>query len=194
MKKHILTTVIIFTAVLSLSYQVYADGFGIIMDVSDNVAVKRGGKSLPADIGSDIFSSDTVNLKQGEFIVIVSYKDCREWEISGPADINVTDEGPAVKGRNLTTLRRLPTCYSMEEFSGADSDVVGGLVFRRSDPMASLREEFDSGKATNSTLITLVMHALYNGDSEQARVYFDALKKRVPGSVLIKRLSKNFKE
>jgi hypothetical protein len=108
--------------------------------------------------------------------------------------VNITAKGPVSKSVNLSSQRQLPVCYSLDEFVTSDSDVIGGFVLRGipKDPLASLREEFEQGKASNSTLVTLIIHDLKNGSIEKARLYYDTLQQRVPESKIVKVLSEKF--
>lgn len=54
----------------------------------------------------------------------------------------------------------------------------------------SLRKEFEDGKASNSTLITLILHDLEKGDKERAKTYLTELEKKMsPESEILKSLS-----
>jgi len=58
--------------------------------------------------------------------------------------------------------------------------------------VAGLRREFDEGTATNSTLMTLIMHDIRNGATDRARPCFEALRKRAPDSPFVRRMSVHF--
>jgi hypothetical protein len=192
--------VFLFLGLLVLCFSAYlfaAQDFGIMMDVSGEVSVKRDGQNMPADLGLNIFSGDTIVLGKNAGAVIVSYEDCQEWVIKGPDNVRIKiNEGLISDSHKLAPSRQLPVCYGHEEFKEGVPDVTGGLVLRGQpkDLLASLREEYRNGNASNSTLMTLIMHDLKNGKKEQAKQYFNVLKKRAPESGFIKEISKMFEE
>lgn len=170
----------------------YALEFGIVMDVSGTVFIQRGRETVPPDLGLNVSSGDTITLGEGSSIVIVSYSDCSEWVLKGPDRITI--RGELIAGKRPT--RQLPVCYSPEEFKEGDAHVIGGFVLRGQpgDPLASLRDEFERGEASNSTLMTLIMSDLSSGEAERARPYFEALRSRMPGSEFVKTIAKKFEE
>jgi hypothetical protein len=184
--------------ILCFSLRSYAaQDFGIMMDVSGKVAIHRDGNPINADFGMNIFSGDIIELNKGSDAVIVSYADCQEWTLKGPDKVMIkTDEGPESGSGMVAPSRQLPVCYGPEEFKEDGSDVIGGLVLRGQpkDPLAALREEFKGGTASNSTLMTLIMHDLKNGKIERARPYFDTLKVRAPESEFINNIARRFKK
>ena len=173
---------------------VIADDFGIVMDVNGKINVQRGEQKLPVEIGLNIIYGDTIKLDKTNNIVIVAYDDCMEWDLTGPHSIIIKSDGIALKTGEASPKRQLPVCYSLEEFEGEKEDVMGGFVLRGSpkDPLASLREEFKHGKASNSTLITLIVHDLRNWKIEQARPYYEELHRRMPDSVFVNNFTKKF--
>jgi hypothetical protein len=170
------------------------EDFGIVMDLSGKVTIKHGVNAKAADLGSNIVIGDMIILNKNANAVIVSYEDCREWRLSGAKRFLIKAGTILVNGKSLPYSRRLPVCYSMEEIRRAGSEPVGGFVLRGpNDPLAELREEFNSGKASNSTVMILLMHELNRGEIEKAKPYYEFLKKRLPDSEFITNIATLFK-
>ncbi len=186
--------VLLFGAWEAIAY----DDFGIVMDVKGQVSVERNDKSAPAEVGNNLHIKDTLIVNKGASMTAVSYDDCCEWVVRGPARVKIdsdeTFEIQSAKCDWLKKVRELPVCYSHEEFNKGELSVIGGVILRKSDvdPAALLRKEFKMGKASNAALITLIMHDLLNGQIEKARPYYNALKKRNPGTVFLQGLEKKF--
>jgi hypothetical protein len=167
------------------------DDYGMIMDLSGSISIERSGKTLAADLGQTIMVEDRIKVTKGAKATIVSYMDCTEWIAEGPGTVQITWENPqAQNGAQLQQGRELPVCYSQEELNIADSGTIGGLVLRgaASDPVKNLRDEFQRGRASNSSLVTLIMHDMANGHRDQAKIYLDTLRKREPGSAFVKQM------
>lgn len=190
-------SLILFIACLVLgTVNCYAEtaDFGIVMDLSGKVTIKRGANTIPADLGVNIVKGDMIILNKKAKAVIVSYNECQEWNLSEAKRFLVKGETILVNGKPLPYSRRLPVCYSMEEIKRAGSEPVGGFVLRGpNDPLAELREEFNSGKASNSTVMILLMHELNRGEVEKARPYYEFLKNRLPDSEFITNIAPLFK-
>jgi hypothetical protein len=168
--------------------------FGIVMDFSGKVTIKRGANIIPADLGVTIVTGDVIILYEKARTVIVSYGECLEWRLAGPKRILVKGGTILADGKPLPYSRRLPVCYSTEEIKKAGSEPVGGFVLRGpKDPLAELRAEFNSGKASNSTVMILLMHELNRGELEKARPYYEFLKNHLPESEFITNLAPGFK-
>jgi hypothetical protein len=190
-------SLILFIACLVLgSVNCYAEteDFGIVMDLSGKVTIKHGVNTKPADLGINIVTGDMIILDKKAKAVIVSYVDCQEWSLSGAKRFLIKAGTILVNGKSLPYSRRLPVCYSMEEIRRAGSEPVGGFVLRgQNDPLAELREEFNSGKASNSTVMILLMHELNRGEVEKAKPYYEFLKKCLPDSEFITNIATLFK-
>jgi hypothetical protein len=170
------------------------EDFGIVMDLSGKVTIKHGVNTKPADLGSNIVTGDMIIIDKKAKAVIVSYGDCLEWSLSEAKRFIVKGGTILVNGKPLPYSRRLPVCYSMDEIKKAGSEPVGGFVLRGpNDPLAELREEFNSGKASNSTIMILLMHELNRGEVEKARPYYEFLKKHLPDSEFITNIATLFK-
>jgi len=184
------------TIILSLFFfcmlvQADTGDFGIIMDVSGEITINRWENKIAAELGSTIISKDIITLAKGSTFVIVSYDDCQEWILTGPDNITIRAGKIKSEWGSISSERQLPICYSMEDIKDDSSDIIGGFVLRGApkDPLVPLREEFNSGKASNSTIITLIMHDLHNGHMEQTEQYFNVLRSRAPESEFVKALS-----
>jgi hypothetical protein len=167
--------------------------FGIVMDVSKNVSIERSRITISAEFGLNVVLKDVITLDSNEYIIIVSYTDCKEWVLKGPDCLEVRGDGVLIsETRDICPSRQLPLCYRPEKFSVGTADLIGGTVWR-GDSLALLQEEFKTGKALNSTLVTLIMHSLEEEDMKQAKKYFEVLKVRFPDSEFIKKvLSREF--
>lgn len=185
----------ILVAGLLVSVTATAVEFGIVMDIQGKVTIERAGKQMPADFGMAVELGDRVVLGDQASATIVSYLDCQELRLTGPAQAAANGEQLSVTpASRLQAGRILPVCYGEDELNTSDADIIGGVVLRGAprDPVHRLRTEFSEGKASTSTLMTLLMHDLANGDTEQARPYFDALKQKAPESAFLARVAPLF--
>ena len=171
-----------------------ADEFGVIMDVTGKVAIQREKSYVKADLGVEVKPGDIIKIEKGANIVLVSYLECNEWSVNGPDTVTIKNDGLDTQRTKVIPTRQLPVCYGPEEFKTGDDDVMGGFVLRGApkDPLASLRQEFASGKASSSTLMTLIMHDLKRGNADKARSYYEELKKRSPDSSFVKKITPRF--
>ena len=172
-----------------------AEDFGMVMEVQGRVLIQRNGTEIPVDLGQAVFVGDRFALPDATRVTVVAFQDCREWLLAGPVEATtrwtrIEAFGPSQPKRG----RRLPVCYSQQELEVEDPGVVGGLILRGApeDPVAGLRREFESGRASNSTLVTLIMHDLANDQPDRARPYLAELERRVPGSPFVESLAKLF--
>ncbi len=174
-----------------------ADDFGIITDLSGKTELKRGNKNLPVSIGLNLSVGDSLLTARNSRITLVSYDQCLEWTINGPGNLELKYGGIVYNGKKFRHERRLPVCYSMTAVNNTSGKQMGGIVLRGAgpkDPVAELRDEFADGTATNSTVLTLLMHDLNNGNAEKARPYYEYLKKRLPDAEIIIRFSGVFEK
>ncbi len=189
--------IVLFIALILFCSQGFADtndDFGILMDAKGGVKLLRGEKHISVEVGLNLIRGDIIEIEKEGLVVIVSYEECQEWQLMGPDTINIAASGVASTSNKVSPRRQLPVCYSLDEFDNNESDVIGGITLRGipKDPLASLRKEFKYGKASNSTLITIIMHDLKNGNIEKARPYFETLSQRLPGSKIVKAFSDKF--
>jgi len=180
---------------LSVPVLSFADDYGMVMDLEGEMRILRDQQELAGDLGESVSVGDRLVLAKNSRATIISYLDCREIIMSGPLEVEVTwDKLKTRHTGRLSAGRKMPVCYSHEELNSTDSGVIGGLVLRgaATDPAAALRAEFDKGQASNSTLMTLVMHDLANGDTERARPYFNELRKFSPNSAFVAKVAAHF--
>jgi hypothetical protein len=185
----------ILMAGLLISASATAVEFGIVMDMQGAVVIERAGAQMPADFGMAVELGDNILLDDGASATVVSYMDCQELMLNGPARAAADGEQLSVTPPSrLQAGRILPVCYGEEELNISDADIIGGVVLRGAprDPVHSLRTEFSQGKASTSTLMTLLMHDLANGNTEKARPYFDALRSKAPDSAFLARVAPVF--
>lgn len=170
----------------------WGEEFGMLTDKTGEVELVSKGKKNLADMGAVLFAGDELLLQKGSLAMIVSFADCQEWSVKGPGKLIIS--GGKIEGQDnlIAAAKKLPLCYSPTSMKGAESHEMGGFLLRGEDPTAKLREEFQSGKAGNSTLMTLIMHDLKNGNAGKARPCFDELKKRIPESPFIKSIARHF--
>lgn len=177
------------------SISTIADEYGMIMDLEGKINILRGNKTLKGDLGDLVEVGDRLILEKKSRATIISYLDCSEIIMTGALEVEVTWEKLKTKNKKqLTKGRKMPVCYSHDELNTSDSGVIGGLVLRGvdSDPTRGLRIEFDKGLASNSILITLIMHDLANGEPEKALPYFKALRNYSPNSAFIAKVTPYF--
>lgn len=207
-----------FLMVLALAGTGYAQDFGIVTDVSGKIALQRAGKKTIIDMGASLAAKDILHISKGGAATIVAFASCQEWLVSGAGEITV--EGEKVvpgKGALLKMGKKLPGCYKPGEIKGAGSHSMGGIsLFGKEskgsapegagpqelamtpEPSAadleikSLKEEYLSGKASNSTVIALMMYELNANRIALAKPYYDDLKTRAPQSALVKEFAPRF--
>lgn len=192
MKKYLIYTCLF--ALLLAAGTVSAADYGIVTDLEGEVRILRGADTVPAEIGESVAVGDRIEAGPKAILVLVSYARCQEWVLEGKNTFTVNEKaGPQPGEGKITPYREIPVCYNPDDFQDAASQKIGGYVLRGTDPVASLRKEFDAGNAPNSTLITLTLHDLKKGNVEKARPYFNELKGRVPDSSIVKKLAPRFK-
>lgn len=175
--------------------QLHAEEYGVITDVSGESVIIRGDGKVKADLGTGLNSGDIIELEEQSSLAIVSYESCREWLLTGSDRITIDHVRGPVSGKSrLNPSRTLPVCYSPEEYQDENLPVIGGFVLRGEpkDPVAGLRKEFEQGKASNTVLMTLIMHDLSRGEQERARPYYLQLKERIPDSSFVKSIAPRF--
>ncbi len=173
--------------------------YGMVLDLEGELVIVRQGEEIAGDLGDTLFVDDQLIVAAKARVTVVTYLDCQEFHLSGPAEVRITWEGFQTASQsqsNLISGRNLPVCYSQEDLRFSDSQMVGGLVLRgaANDPVAALRQEFAHGEASISTLMTLIMHDLANGELERASHYLEALHSRVPGTPFVARMERQIAE
>ena len=182
--------IVSFGLLLIFSSSVWAEDFGMAMSIEGKVMLQRNSESIPLEFGESIYEGDILQLAEKTEMILISYIDCQEWELQGPLEVTVTWELTKKGKGSMKPIKELPVCYSHEEISNDDSGTIGGLVLRGTpkDPVQQLRQEFIDGKASNTTLITLILHDLKEGNKKGSKIYLNALKQRSPNSAFIKKM------
>lgn len=213
--KHILGGIFMAIALTGVSS---AQDFGIITDASGKVADERAGKTIFLEMGASVAPKDKLHISKGGAVTIVAYATCQEWVAAGAGDFTVEDAKiVAVKGASLTMGKKLPVCYKPADIKGAGSHSMGGIsLFGKESkgpaPEAAgpeefaatsgaaetdaaiqpLKDEYQNGKASNSTVITLMMYELNANRIGSAKPYYEDLKKRAPHSAVVKEMAPRF--
>ena len=170
-----------------------ANEIGLVMDASGDAKVAEGSSSKPAEIGSGFGFGSVFVLGSGAKMSLVTYIDCNEWSLSGPGSFKVSQSQTIVsEACEMKPSRNLPVCYEPELMEVDKHNTMGAFVMRgaQNDPVAALRNEYQNGNASNSTLMTLIMHDLNSGKKEQAKPYYQELKSRAPNSPFIKSVAR----
>ncbi|MBI5638431.1 MAG: hypothetical protein HZA03_10720 [Nitrospinae bacterium] len=196
----------------------YAQDFGIITDASGKIAAQRAGKKTFLEMGASIAPKDKLQISKGGAVTIVAYATCQEWLVAGAGEVAVENEKMvAGKGTSLKMGKKLPVCYKPGEIKGAGSHSMGGIALfaneskgpvpqmagpqefastsgaAETDPaVKSLKDEYRRGKASNSTVIALMMYELNGNRVAAAKPYYDDLKKRAPQSAVVKEMAPRF--
>ncbi|MBI3794382.1 MAG: hypothetical protein HY280_06595 [Nitrospinae bacterium] len=189
--------------------------FGIVMDVSGNATANKKA----VDLGQNVTVGESLSVPAAGRLVVVGYKGCSEWKITGPAKVTVLDAGPELAKGSTGKIehgRKMPACYKPADLKTASTHEQGALVLMNkkdtgdlpSPPQADaelsatvddteqgieqMRKDFVDGKSDVPALMSLVMHDLEKNDKDKARPYFAELQKRAPKSSFVKKLEKEF--
>jgi hypothetical protein len=195
-----------------------AQDFGMITDISGKATAIRNGKQTALDVGNPILAKDILQIPKSGTATLVAYSNCLEWLVSGSGEIMVeNDKITAVKGASVKAGKKLTVCYKPGNIKGAGSHSMGAVslfskesnkpfpepagsqgleqasITTGSDPVIdSLKQEFRDGKASNSTVISLIMHELNADRVGLAKPYYVELKKRAPESSVVKDMAPSF--
>ena len=186
---------LILSLILIIGNRLSAEDFGVVMDVTGTVVRISNEKQSSIDLGTNLSVGDEIFLKESAELILVSYENCTEWSLIGPNHITLkTGEFLAKDNGKVAYLRKLPVCFNPVKIDDAKSLFMGGITLRGKevDPLKELRKEFETGKAGNSTLITLMIYGIKSKNIEKTRPYFDELNKRRPGSPFIEECAKYF--
>ncbi len=153
-----------------------------VSDLSGDISLSRGNDRIPAAIGSDIASGDTMTIRDGAWIELVFTGTCEVWELKGTRQYTFTEREimSSPEGDTIPPNHRLAVCFNPAGFSMGKTQRIGGIIERG----GSVEDELSEiGSESNAALINLIiLHALNEKDIEKARPYYEALKKRAPGS------------
>ena len=176
-------------------------GFGMLMDAEEDLIIKFEGRSMTIEVGEVIPFDAKIYISMGGFAIVTVFESCEEWELNGRGEYMTTDEGLVKEaGPDPILSRQLPTCFDPEEFEQVGS-TIGGVVSRsigrnlkriKSNRLEPLWREAATGRASNTTLMTLVMNGVKKHKISRVRPYFEILKQRIPNSAFIKRMKPYF--
>jgi hypothetical protein len=170
------------------------DGFGIVLEVRGAPTIQRGGSTITARFGDELVPGDSLVTGGDDQLILVAYATCDEWTLPAMSEARIIDTGTISSGKGgLTRSARLPVCYTPESFPVGGPNVIGGtLMFspppkpagNRDDGMGKLQHAAETGQASNSELMSLIVFSLRQGRTQQARTYFSQLLARNPGAML----------
>lgn len=163
-----------------------------ISDLSGDVSLSRGNERIAASIGLDIASGDSMTVKDGAWVELVSTGTCQVWELKGARRYTFTGREitGSPKGDKIPPSLRLSVCFNPAGFSLGKAQRIGGIIERG----GSAEDELSKiGSKSNAALINLIiLHGLKEKDIEKARPYYEALKQRAPGSEFVASVAKIF--
>jgi hypothetical protein len=157
-----------------------------VCDSSGEAFLTHGNDTTAAVIGSDIASGDTLAVKDGAWVELVSTGDCEVWELKGDRRYTFAEhEVMGHEGDKVPPAHRLAVCFNPAAFSMGKAQRIGGIIERGGSVDDELVET-----GSNAALINLIIfHALSGQDIEKARPYYEMLKQRAPGSEFVKSVS-----
>lgn len=208
----------VFITVILLGGVSSAQDFGMLTDISGKATALRNGKQTALDVGNPVLAKDLLQISKSGTATIVAYSNCLEWLVTGSGEILVeNDKVSALKGASVKTGKKLTVCYKPGNIKGAGSHSMGAVsLFSKesnkpfpeqpgsqgletaslstgSDPVIdSLKQEFRDGKASNSTVISLIMYEMNANRAGLAKPYYVELKKRAPDSTVVKEMAPSF--
>jgi hypothetical protein len=178
--------------VLVWSSSAFAINTWKVSDLSGDVYLSRGNDRVPAAIGSDIASGDTMTIGDGAWIELVFTGTCEVWELKGTRQYAFTEHEitSSPGGDKIPPNQRLAVCFNPAGFSIGKAQRIGGII-ERGGPVED--ELSGIGSESNAALINLIiLHALSEKDIEKARPYYEALKRRTPGSAFVASVAEIF--
>jgi hypothetical protein len=170
------------------------EGFGIILEIRGAPAIQRGGSTIAARFGDELVPGDSMETGSDDQLIFVAYATCDEWTLPAMSEARIIDAKTISSGKGgLTRSARLPVCYTPEAFSVGGPNVIGGTLLYSPPPksakgkdtgMGKLQHAADTGQASNSELMSLIVLSLRQGRTQQARAYSSQLLARNPGAEL----------
>jgi len=178
-----------FGILLFWSSSSFALGSWKVSDLSGDISLTHGSSKTAVSIGSDIAPGDSLALKGGAWIELVSTGDCEVWELKGDRQYIFTEHDVMGKDNDkVPPAHRLAVCFNPAGFAIGKAQRIGGIV-ERGGPIDDELAETGS----NAALINLIiLHGLSGQDIERARPYYEELKKRAPGSEFVASVSRLF--
>ncbi len=154
-----------------------------VSDLSGDVSLSRGNEQIAVAVGSDISPGDTMKIRDGAWIELVSTGRCEVWELKGNRQYTFTghDIMGSPESDKIPPIHRLTVCFNPAGFSMGKAQRIGGIIERG----GSIEDELaDTG--SNAALVNLIIfYALSQKEIEKARPYYEALKERAPGSQFV---------
>ena len=151
-----------------------------VSDLSGDVSLGRGNEQIAAAIGLDISSGDTMKIKEGAWIELVSTGTCEVWELKENRQYTFTEHditsSPA--GDKIAPDSRLSVCFNPAGFSIGKAQRIGGIIERG----GSIEDELAETESNAALVNLIIFHALSRKDVEKATPYYKTLKERAPGS------------
>ena len=145
-----------------------------VSDLSGDVSLSRGNEQIAVAVGSDISPGDTMKIKDGAWIELVSTGRCEVWELKGNRQYTFTghDIMGSPESDKIPPIHRLAVCFNPAGFSTGKAQRIGGIIERG----GSIEDELaDTG--SNAALVNLIIfNALSQKEIEKARPYYEALK------------------
>ncbi len=154
-----------------------------VSDLSGDVSLGRGNEQIAAAVGSDISPGDTMKIKEGAWIELVSTGTCEVWELKGNRECTFSEHDimSSPERDKIPPIHRLAVCFNPGGFSMGKAQRIGGIIERG----GSIEDEL-AETGSNAALVNLIIfYALSQKDIEKARPYYEALKGRAPGSQFI---------
>ena len=154
-----------------------------VSDLSGDVSLSRGNEQIAAAVGSDISPGDTMKIKDGAWIELVSTGTCEVWELKGNRQYTFTEHDimSSPERDKIPPIHRLTVCFNPAGFSMGKAQRIGGIIERG----GSIEDEL-AETGSNAALVNLIIfYALSQKDIEKARPYYEALKERAPGSQFV---------
>ena len=154
-----------------------------VSDLSGDVSLGRGNEQIAAAIGLDISPGDTMKIKEGAWIELVSTGTCEVWELKGNREYTFSEHDIMSNPERdkIPPIHRLAVCFNPAGFSTGKAQRIGGIIERG----GSIEDEL-AETGSNAALVNLIIfYDLSQKDIEKARPYYETLKKRAPGSQFV---------
>ena len=111
-----------------------------VSDLSGDVSLSRGNEQIAAAVGSDISPGDTMKIKDGAWIELVSTGTCEVWELKGIGQYTFTEHDimGSPERDKIPPNHRLSVCFNPAGFSMGKAQRIGGIIERG----GSIEDEF----------------------------------------------------
>jgi len=153
-----------------------------VCDLSGEVFLTHGQDKNAAAIGSDIAQGDSLTIKEGAWVELVSTGDCEVWELKGDRQYTFAEHDVMIQGGDkVSPTHRLAVCFNPAGFSMGKAQRIGGIIERG----GSVDEELSQTESNAALINLIILYALSGNDIEKARPYYDTLKQRAPGSKFV---------